>query len=576
MNSEKLNHTGITVGIIISISYLVFAQTFSSPWLVDDYPVVINNPAITSLSSFFEHTRYLRPLRELSLLVDYQFFGLNPAGYHIQQIFWHALNGILLFHLALRIGYRRPVAWFATLLFLVHPITVEVLANISHRKDNIALAFGLLTIHFYHNALMRKSDRRFAWLLCAIGSYMLGFLAKGNMIVLPAICLVYEAMFFPPHERLVMRHSFWQHRFSARILCSSLLLAFAAWYTTIWNTWSFREAIVGSMLKMESYDTLTPFSYIGMVLKSLAFMFSKLLFPSTLSMEYAYDAPTTLADPWICAGLFILVAVPLGAYFCRIKVPQLSFALAWYAIFSLPTSNLVWHFAYFAADRYQYTPSVGFSLAVAFIISLIFQYRTRLFLLISGLLISILSLLTWMQTSIWNDELRFYSRILEVNPHSKIALMSLVRYYRKHNEPEKAIDLIKRSLNGATQLKLANSADMFSDLGALLNERGKPDQAEKALRTGLEFNPGAPRLLLNLGVLLEQQGRLNEASTYLVKAIASDPGNEIAHYNLGIVYYKQKMPAKAIESFQHAARLKPDNGDTLYNLALTLARHCPL
>ena len=52
------------------------------------------------------------------------------------------------------------VAWFAGLLFLVHPLNVEVVANISHRKDSLMLFFVqlalLLGLFCYREVEMKK------------------------------------------------------------------------------------------------------------------------------------------------------------------------------------------------------------------------------------------------------------------------------------------------------------------------------------------------------------------------------------------------------------------------------------
>jgi len=138
---------------------------------MDDFPVILENPAIQSLSLFINKSNFMRPLRELSLLVDYQLFGFNAPGYHIQQIFWHALNAVLLFHLIIQIGLRQRTAWIASLLFIAHPVHVEVVANISHRKDSLALAFGMLSLLAYNQSFRNK---KWFWLTITISCAVLG------------------------------------------------------------------------------------------------------------------------------------------------------------------------------------------------------------------------------------------------------------------------------------------------------------------------------------------------------------------------------------------------------------------
>jgi hypothetical protein len=118
---------------LLILTYGLYSQTFYNEWTLDDLTVLVNNPDIKSLSGFFENTKPGRPLREFTFLADYTFFGQSPFGYHFQHLFWHWLNGVLIYLLG-------------AVLFLVHPLTVEVGANISHRKDSLSLAFSLLSL----------------------------------------------------------------------------------------------------------------------------------------------------------------------------------------------------------------------------------------------------------------------------------------------------------------------------------------------------------------------------------------------------------------------------------------------
>ena len=123
------------IAVAIALVFILYAPSFQNEWLMDDFPVIVENSDIRAVSNFIEDRYPGRPLREVSYLLDYALFELNPSGYHIQQNLMHALNAYLFFVLVLNLGSSRLVAWFASLLFLSHPINVEVVANISHRKD---------------------------------------------------------------------------------------------------------------------------------------------------------------------------------------------------------------------------------------------------------------------------------------------------------------------------------------------------------------------------------------------------------------------------------------------------------
>jgi hypothetical protein len=82
----------LTFVIFIVLAYCIFANTFANEWTMDDFPVIVKNHDVQSFHAFLKNSRPGRPLRELTFLLDHAFFGLNPMGYHIQQIFWLGLH----------------------------------------------------------------------------------------------------------------------------------------------------------------------------------------------------------------------------------------------------------------------------------------------------------------------------------------------------------------------------------------------------------------------------------------------------------------------------------------------------
>jgi hypothetical protein len=88
-----------------------------------------------------------RPLFNLSLLVDHACWGLRPEGYHFTNVAIHLINTALLFWLLSGVS-GLPLAVAATLLFSLHPLTVEPVAYVSARTDSLPLLFGLSGLLF--------------------------------------------------------------------------------------------------------------------------------------------------------------------------------------------------------------------------------------------------------------------------------------------------------------------------------------------------------------------------------------------------------------------------------------------
>src|SRR5580704_10382748 len=74
------------------------------------------------------------PLVWLSYMVDYQFHGFNPAGYHVTNVFLHTANAVLLFLVLKRMTGACWRSAMVAALFAWHPMRVESVAWIAERK----------------------------------------------------------------------------------------------------------------------------------------------------------------------------------------------------------------------------------------------------------------------------------------------------------------------------------------------------------------------------------------------------------------------------------------------------------
>jgi len=146
------NKTNINYGKQKLIVYLLLIlATLAVYWQVnqfdfiniDDNIYVTENPGIkwgiTSAGIKWAFTtiyaEFWHPLTWLSLMLDYQLFGLNPGGYHMTNLILHILSALLLFWLFHRMtGAIWPSAFVAA-FFALHPLHVESVAWISERKD---------------------------------------------------------------------------------------------------------------------------------------------------------------------------------------------------------------------------------------------------------------------------------------------------------------------------------------------------------------------------------------------------------------------------------------------------------
>src|SRR5262249_48796913 len=150
------------------------------------------------------HMGPYQPLSWLTLGVDYLLWGMNPAGYHLTSLIFHAASGIFLYFVSRRlIALALPGAteqpWkisisaaFAALVFSIHPLRVESVAWATERRDVVSGLFFLAAIYCYLRASSNGVDSRRKWLWAAILTYVLSLLGKATAMTLPVLLLILD------------------------------------------------------------------------------------------------------------------------------------------------------------------------------------------------------------------------------------------------------------------------------------------------------------------------------------------------------------------------------------------------
>lgn len=100
-----------------------------------------------------------------------------------------------------------------------------------------------------------------------------------------------------------------------------------------------------------------------------------------------------------------------------------------------------------------------------------------------------------------------------------------------------------------------------TNLGRLLHESGRLDEAERVYRAGLSACGSDALLHYNLGVLLEDTGRTDAAAQAYERALRDDAGLADCHYNLARVYEALGRPREAIRHLARYRRLTGEDPD---------------
>lgn len=183
--------------LFLVLGVLVYAGTMKSFFVSDDFVLVDTIHSTNNPVNLWVIPRFIRPIVTFSFFIDFNLWGLHPAGYHLSNIIFHSANSFLVFLICLMLS--QGLVWtkertfrislFAGLLFLVFAGHSESVSWISGRTDVLAVFFTLLSFFFYLR--FRESRRPLAASL-SIGFFFLALLSKESIVVYPFILLIYN------------------------------------------------------------------------------------------------------------------------------------------------------------------------------------------------------------------------------------------------------------------------------------------------------------------------------------------------------------------------------------------------
>ena len=138
------------VFFLIFASFLVYLNSLPNDFIFDDLPIIQNSFMITD-ASFWQLLKSYRPLRYLSLALDYRIFGMNPYGFRLMNIIYHTLAVLSLFWMLKKFSLSQTAAFVAALLFAVHSVNTDAVAYISGRRDVLMGLFYILSVGCFIN-----------------------------------------------------------------------------------------------------------------------------------------------------------------------------------------------------------------------------------------------------------------------------------------------------------------------------------------------------------------------------------------------------------------------------------------
>jgi hypothetical protein len=410
--------------VVAGCAVVVYLGALWNGFAVDDVPIIVLNPLVATPSGMWRTFgapywppdlggHMYRPLVIAGFALDRLVDG--PVWFHAVNLLWHAGTAVALAALARRWA-DTTAALVAGVLFAVHPVHVEAVANVVGRAELMAALFVVLAVYA---ALVCE---RVGWSAAALA---LGLLSKENAAVAPALIGLGWLVGLARPERRRM----------ARFVASWVLVGgvYAVVRAVI------RHPFAGSASIAPLFVGESPLTVRLTAMQGLADVARLLVFPLALRVDYSPAERTVVTSPLdarFAAGVLCALgwAALLAVAWKRGRKLE-AFGLGWIGVAFLPVANLLYPAGFYVAERTLYLPSAGVVLAAAG--GLARLPSTRLWPIVALLAVAG-GVRTALRVPVWRDDAAVTASVLDDSPRSYVGPKRLTAFYLDRHQPAKA------------------------------------------------------------------------------------------------------------------------------------------
>jgi protein O-mannosyl-transferase len=379
--------------ILALLAFVLYIKTTGFEYALDDKMVLVDNKftqegfdgiadifRYESFRGYFgtqtellEGDRY-RPLSIASFAAEKEFFGAKPAISHFFNVLLYVITGLVLYRVLVfmfpvissnNTRWYFSIPFIATALYIVHPLHVEVVANIKGRDEILAMLGEMGTLFFSFKWLANKKTR---YLFFSFISFFAAILSKEGAITFLAVVPLTV-------------HFFSKASLGEKLKVTVPVLAGTILYLMM------RVNAIGYLTDDKVVTDLMNNPFYGMsfgdrtatIFYTLLLYLKLLIFPDVLTHDYyPYQIPVMSWSQWQpILSLLIHAAMAFIIIKGWKKRSSLAYSFAFYIITLSIVSNLLVSVGIFMNERFVYHASLGFCIAAALGLNYLFQNKKR-------------------------------------------------------------------------------------------------------------------------------------------------------------------------------------------------------
>ena len=525
--------------------------------------------------------------------IDCQVYGAKVR--HFNNIWTFALGCMFLYLVFSRYFFRtnQDLAFLAALLFTMHPIHSEAIANVKSRDEIFSLIFLSLTFLYTFKYLESKKGIDLFW---ASVMFLLALLSKEYAVTL--LILVPLAVYTFTENDFEIKTFFQTKEFKqtlyvglAFVICAVIMLYIKRDYDMhaqpgakpIRSFWLFPFLYVlvgifmmGSNKKNNFHKLISWFYFVMLFYLAMRLVAVKLkpgvpdteilnnpylladgeerfatkgfvllkylwlqIFPATLSSDYSYN---TIEYRHLTSWDFLLsLVLHIGMVILAIKYTLkkhiLGFALMTYIIFALMIGNVLMDIGATMGERLIFHSSIGFCIAAAYLIlqgmdklsTVTFNIRRTALIAIVLVVTFLFGCKTWERNFDWKNDVTLFLKDVKTMPNSVLVL---------GNAGARWVDLADTKEVTGVQV-MGQDSTRYNDYNGTLKI------------TDEEVKQG--------GYKNKREAALYKGIGFLKHAIELHPRYVNGYLNLGLASFKLRKDFEALYYWKNAERLYPNN-----------------